>query len=159
MFRVRATYTTFNSGLHYDFLNSVDPPAEGQQVHPPIFHVTADDFVPSLLDSELDQIDNLMTQSGEKTSKELRELVRGKKEDRPNMTQTWVAGNIKNPRQCNFCRKIGMQTMPQCGKFVFRVVFFQLPLTGVVDASWSVTAIPSGMPFNNSYSTRNKLIL
>ncbi|KAA1469777.1 hypothetical protein DENSPDRAFT_835437 [Dentipellis sp. KUC8613] len=110
---VRATYTTMTSKkLRPEFLNTHEPINDTKK--PPIFHVTAEDFVPSLLSGELEQIDNLLVQSKKSLPPaELRNKVLGSKETRPT-PQAWSAGMEKNPRQCAFCEKVGAQTMPTC---------------------------------------------
>lgn len=108
-------------------MNSVVPPEK--QGSSRIYHVTADDFVPSLLEPEIDQIDNMLAQSDKEVPKEVRQHVLGKKEDRPDMTTMWLGGKEKNARQCAHCEKVGKQTMPQCSR---------CKLVRYCDAKWCV---------------------
>src|SRR5580698_3552759 len=67
MNRVRSTYTTYSAGYHLNpvFLSSQDPPPSEVNKHFPIFHVTEDTFVPSLLPSEIEKLSNLLAQHGQ----------------------------------------------------------------------------------------------
>jgi len=111
---VRATYTTTSNRLvHPDFFSTIDPPTKTYD--PPIFHVTPENFVPSLLESELEKIDNLTSQisSSKSPPAGLREEVMGRKEDRPKAEQ-YMAANAKNAAACAYCEKIGKSTMSVC---------------------------------------------
>ncbi|KZT27380.1 hypothetical protein NEOLEDRAFT_1130917 [Neolentinus lepideus HHB14362 ss-1] len=114
---VRATYTTTpKRSLDPDFLNSLEGPKDGTKTSPPIFHITAENFVPSLLSSEIEKIDNLRSQSSKKRPpSSVMAAVLGKKEDRPAM-KAFTAANEKNPRQCAYCEKVGTHDMPRCGR-------------------------------------------
>ncbi|EPQ51019.1 hypothetical protein GLOTRDRAFT_81621 [Gloeophyllum trabeum ATCC 11539] len=114
---VRATYTTSkNRSLDPDFLNSLEGPKAGTSTTPPIFHVTPDNFTPSLLASDIEKIDNLLTSSRRKLPpSSVKNEVLGKKEGRPEM-KTYLAGNEKNKRQCAYCEKVGKHDMPMCGR-------------------------------------------
>ncbi|KDQ09192.1 hypothetical protein BOTBODRAFT_37277 [Botryobasidium botryosum FD-172 SS1] len=114
---VRATYTTTSKRLvDPDFFSTIDVPTK--TYNPPIFHVTPDNFVPSLLESELEKIDNLTAQvSHSKTPApaSVRAEVTGRKEDRPKAEQ-YMAANEKNAAACAYCEKIGKSTMPICSR-------------------------------------------
>ncbi|KAI0045684.1 hypothetical protein FA95DRAFT_1521210 [Auriscalpium vulgare] len=113
---VRATYTTLaNKDLPVSF---IDPLAEQPaKSSPPVFHVTAENFVPSLLPAEIEKIDNLLAQrrSVKMPPAELRQKVQGTKSDRPK-AEAWLGGQQKNGVQCAFCDKVGDAKMPACSR-------------------------------------------
>ncbi|KAK7690312.1 hypothetical protein QCA50_006969 [Cerrena zonata] len=110
---VRATYTTSRQGLHPDFLASFDPPA-----NVPIFHVTGDNFIPSLLPGEVTRIDNVFAQSY--TTKppptELKSQVMGEKEDVKPQIHALEEAMVKLPNMCSNCRKTSEKKMPTCAR-------------------------------------------
>ncbi|KAI0317664.1 hypothetical protein OF83DRAFT_116147 [Amylostereum chailletii] len=113
---VRATYTTLaQKDLHPEFLNSREPPSG--KLNPPIYHVTAQNFVPSLVPSELEKIDNLLAQSKSRKAPptSLREKVLGNKDVRPK-AEAWMAGQEKNAVQCAYCDTLGDQRMKICSR-------------------------------------------
>ncbi|TFK52252.1 hypothetical protein OE88DRAFT_1657406 [Heliocybe sulcata] len=114
---VRATYTTSsNRWLDPDFLNSLDIPKAATKTTPPIFHVTSDNFVPSLLSSEIEKIDNLRSQSSKpRPPSSVMNAVLGSKQDRPD-AKNYTVMNEKNARQCSYCEKLGEHDMPMCGR-------------------------------------------
>ncbi|KAF5323644.1 hypothetical protein D9758_017074 [Tetrapyrgos nigripes] len=136
---VRATYTTpdqafklnpelFNFGSRLtSFANSNSTAlAKGKPKLPPIFHVTADNFIPTLLDSELEKIDNVVAQGMRKKCAEPstrdRVLIVNPKEGKPNVNSTvW---KNKNPRQCSFCEKVSknkdLQKCSRCKLMFYR---------------------------------------
>ncbi|THH19090.1 hypothetical protein EW146_g2003 [Bondarzewia mesenterica] len=102
---VHATYTTTPSrGLPAEFLDNLQAP-ESQRT-PPIFHITPDNFVPSLLAGELEKIDNLLAQSEHITppAAELRDKVLGSKKDRPE-PEAWMA-SILNAFERHRCKLV-----------------------------------------------------
>ncbi|TFY81137.1 hypothetical protein EWM64_g2873 [Hericium alpestre] len=112
---VRATYTTLNTKkIPAEFMSFKDSPISGTKKSP-IFHVSASSFAPSLLDSELEKIDNILarTKFGKAPPQELRDKVLGSKEARPK-AQIWTQGMEKDLVQCAHCDKQGPQTMKTC---------------------------------------------
>ncbi|KAF5313817.1 hypothetical protein D9758_018860 [Tetrapyrgos nigripes] len=100
--------------------------AKGKPKLPPIFHVTADNFIPTLLDSELEKIDNVVAQGMRKKCAEPstrdRVLIVNPKEGKPNVNSTvW---KNKNPRQCSFCEKVSknkdLQKCSRCKLMFYR---------------------------------------
>ncbi|TCD69037.1 hypothetical protein EIP91_009100 [Steccherinum ochraceum] len=86
---VRATYTTTHAGLHPEFLSSVENAPSSEAV--PIFHITPDNFTPSLLPGEVERIDNLLTSFKKSVpSAEVKAAVTGDKSSRP-AVETWMA--------------------------------------------------------------------
>ncbi|KZV93516.1 hypothetical protein EXIGLDRAFT_717114, partial [Exidia glandulosa HHB12029] len=114
---VKATYTTDEYFLDPSFLDSTVTPTPGTR-KPGIYHVTEETFVPSLVASEIDRINNLLSQRSKDLVPplEVRKAVEGRKRDRPNMTSVWIAGEESSPRQCAFCEKVGPQAMPTCSR-------------------------------------------
>ncbi|KAF5340504.1 hypothetical protein D9758_014547 [Tetrapyrgos nigripes] len=134
---VRATYTTPDQAFKlnpelFDFASrstlsansNSTALAKGKTKLPPIFHVIADNFIPTLLDSELEKIDNVVAQGMRKKRAEPstrdRVLVVNPKEGKPNVnSKVW---KNKNPRQCSFCEKVSkdkdLQKCSRC-KLVF----------------------------------------
>ncbi|KAI0055379.1 hypothetical protein BV25DRAFT_1921855 [Artomyces pyxidatus] len=114
---VRATYTTTDSKvLPVSFMDPNNVPTGSEPGKPSIFHITADDFVPSLLPAELEKIDNLLAQSSrELPPPALRQKVLGTKEARPK-PEAWMGGKEKVLRQCAYCEKLGDQKMPMCSR-------------------------------------------
>ncbi|KAK7045894.1 hypothetical protein VNI00_007325 [Paramarasmius palmivorus] len=121
---VRATYTTMadNFKLNPDFLGKFhEPEATTMATGRPIFHVPADKFIPTLLESELEKIDNVVSQSrySKRSPTSARDKVLGTKEGRPAVSGAWKG---RNPRQCSFCEKVSrdkdLQKCSRC-KLVF----------------------------------------
>ncbi|KAK7464243.1 hypothetical protein VKT23_006409 [Stygiomarasmius scandens] len=121
---VRATYTTpeHRFKLNPDFLAKFhEPESTSTTAKPPVFHVTADNFIPTLFESELEKIDNVVAQGGRKSRAEpsTRDKVLGTKEGRPNVSSAF---KNKNPRQCSYCEKVSkdkdLQKCSRC-KLVF----------------------------------------
>jgi hypothetical protein len=77
----------------------------------PIFHVTADNFVPALLPHDLERIDNTCEQDSSRardraapaTFSAVCASVTGSKQDRPDVSNAF---KNRNPRQCASCEKI-----------------------------------------------------
>ncbi|TFY81139.1 hypothetical protein EWM64_g2874 [Hericium alpestre] len=114
---VRATYTTLKTKkIPVEFMSFKDSPVSGTKKSP-IFHVTADNFAPSLLDSELEKIDNILagTKFGTAPPQELRDKVLGNKDVRPKVSM-WTQGMEKDLIQCAHCDKLGPQTMQTCSR-------------------------------------------
>lgn len=124
---VRATYTTpdLDFKINPELLSKFhEPETTSETVKPPIFHVTADHFIPTLVEGELEKIDNVVAQGERGTSPKraqpsTRDRVLGTKEGRPNVSGAWKA---RNPRQCSYCEKISqdkdLQKCARC-KLVF----------------------------------------
>ena len=107
--RVRATYVTPKERFKVssEFLEDIDAPAGDHRVpgKPPIFQVTADKFIPTLLASELEKIDNTVARgatSSKRTGKNVRDQVLGSKEDRPEVSKAFKQTNM---RQCGYCEQ------------------------------------------------------
>ncbi|KAI0081597.1 hypothetical protein K474DRAFT_1251098 [Panus rudis PR-1116 ss-1] len=111
---VRATYTTLDKGLHPDFLGTnFDAPIKPGA---PIFHVTAENFVPSLLPGEIERIDSMMSRGSNKAPPPaVKQQVMGKKEDRP-AVNNYMWANDKHPVACGGCAEIGGKGMPTCSR-------------------------------------------
>ncbi|KAI0789609.1 hypothetical protein C8Q75DRAFT_806776 [Abortiporus biennis] len=112
---VRATYTTWPSNrLHPDFLKSMDPPTDPSV---PIFHVTANNFIPSLRPSEVERIDNLLSQSSwsKIPPPELKKKLIGKKEDRAEV-HNYMHAFTQNQAVCGNCGEHGSEKMPTCSR-------------------------------------------
>ncbi|KAF5323166.1 hypothetical protein D9758_016796 [Tetrapyrgos nigripes] len=121
---VRATYTTLDQAFKLN--PELFDLAQGKPNLPPIFHVTADNFIPTLLDSELEKIDNVVAQGMRKKRAEPstrdRVLIVNPKEGKPNVNSTvW---KNKNPRQCSFCEKVSkdkdLQKCSRCKLMFYR---------------------------------------
>lgn len=115
---VRATYVTPAEGFRVsdDFLDDLDAPAGDKRTpgRPPIFMVTREKFIPTLLPSELEKIDNTVArgrtkgrregkdgrEEAEDTTVSVREQVLGTKKDRPEVGKAWKQANA---RQCAYC--------------------------------------------------------
>ncbi|KJA20989.1 hypothetical protein HYPSUDRAFT_764394 [Hypholoma sublateritium FD-334 SS-4] len=121
---VRATYVTprNNYGLDPAFLSSTTapPPAEMRdrlaQGRAPLFHVAAEDFIPSLLSSDVEKIDNLRATKGgaHPVPEVVRAKVIGSKTTRPQ-----VASKVfkeKNVRECAFCREAKEKDLMVCSR-------------------------------------------
>ena len=125
--RVRATYTTsdLDFKINPELLSKFhEPETTSKTAKPPIVHVTADHFIPTLVEGELEKIDNVVAQGGSGTSPKraqpsARDRVLGTKEGRPSVSGAWKA---RNPRQCAYCEKISkdkdLQKCARC-KLVF----------------------------------------
>lgn len=82
----------------------------------PIFHVTEDNFVPSLQLGEVERIDNLLTSYRKGVPPTaLKAKVLGDKSSRP-AVDTWMAGNIKSQNVCANCGKQEQEAMATCAK-------------------------------------------
>jgi hypothetical protein len=140
--RIRATYTTpaHDFRLSDQFLSSTKPPVTGSQSLLPIFHVTSEDFVPSLLPGELERIDNTCEQDRFCVEKRLapdafaaaRTAVLGKKEDRPDVSEAFKK---RNPRECANCHKVSKdKNFKMCSQSVCSSIWLSqnLALTNVV---------------------------
>ena len=102
------------TGLHPEFLGSSDKPPSSADI--PIFHVTDDDFTPSLLAGEIERIDNLLTTFSQKIPPaSLKEKVMGDKSSRP-AVETWMMGNVKSVNVCANCGKQQQKTMAMCSR-------------------------------------------
>ncbi|THH29888.1 hypothetical protein EUX98_g4319 [Antrodiella citrinella] len=111
---VRATYTTLQLGLHPEFLASVDKAPTSTDV--PVFHISEDNFVPSLQVGEVERIDSLLASFKKKPPPaEVKELVTGTKSARP-AVDTWLLGNVKNPNVCAHCGDQGQKAMSTCAR-------------------------------------------
>ncbi|TFK80083.1 hypothetical protein K466DRAFT_592048 [Polyporus arcularius HHB13444] len=106
---VRATYVTPKERFKVskEFLEDIDAAAGDHRVpgKPPIFQVTADKFIPTLLESELEKIDNTVARgstSKKRTGKGVRDQVLGTKEDRPEVSKAFKQTNM---RQCAYCEE------------------------------------------------------
>ncbi|TFY67116.1 hypothetical protein EVJ58_g1850 [Rhodofomes roseus] len=89
---VRATYTTPNRSFKIDpaVLPGVNKSVTPSKGAPPIFHVTQESFSPTLLEGEIEKIDNVCTQgqetrAGPAVVEAARKRVLGSKEDRPDV--------------------------------------------------------------------------
>lgn len=110
---VRATYTTWPNGLHPDFLASFDAPNNDNV---PIFHITPDNFIPSLLPSEIERVDNLTARSSSKPRPPgLKAQVMGSKEDRAEIVN-YLYAKQKNMFACGHCGKAGQDKLPTCSQ-------------------------------------------
>ncbi|KAK7690314.1 hypothetical protein QCA50_006971 [Cerrena zonata] len=112
---VRATYTTQGRSLHPDFLSSSETPVNAGI---PIFHVTPDNFIPSLLPSDVDKIDALIAQNQMPgvlvpTPPEVKQEVIGTKAIRPIMRHFMLA-DVKVVIQCAHCGRNGQENMRTC---------------------------------------------
>ncbi|KAG2024023.1 hypothetical protein CC2G_001622 [Coprinopsis cinerea AmutBmut pab1-1] len=81
----------------------------------PIFHVTADNFVPSLLESEVEKIDNLLSRgrSAKVPSAEIKNQVLGSKRNRPEVASSW---KHRQARQCSYCEEIKEKGLMICSR-------------------------------------------
>jgi len=111
---VRATYTTLQTGLHPEFLASVDKAPSSADV--PIFHVTEENFTPSLQAGEVERINNLLTTFKKKLPPaKVKDIVMGSRTARP-AVDTWMAGNIKNTNVCAHCGTHSEKAMSMCSR-------------------------------------------
>lgn len=117
LYRVRATYTTFSSSIDPRFLDSTDP-VSPSDIHPPIHHVTAKTFVPSLTESELERIDSTMMQSRswKVPPRERHDAVVAQRPRPKPIHSTWLCG--KTADACGNCGKVATTKMPQCSEYV-----------------------------------------
>jgi len=109
---VRATYTTWPNGLHPAFLASLDGPTRDDV---PVFHITAENFTPLLMPSEIERIDNLTARHTTKTPRPpgLNQQVMGSRADRPEV-DSYAQGNQKSIFLCANCGKAGSAKLPTC---------------------------------------------
>ncbi|KAH6903434.1 hypothetical protein BKA70DRAFT_597495 [Coprinopsis sp. MPI-PUGE-AT-0042] len=125
---IRATYVTPKEQftLPTEFFkhgsaSSTDPTSSNVEKidgKPPIITVLANDFVPSLLGSEVEKIDNLFARGRDSSKPErsqaLKNQVTGEKETRPQVSKTWQS---KQPRECSNChtaKETGMMICSRC---------------------------------------------
>ena len=111
---VRATYTTVKQGLHPDFLASFDPPTDPKV---PIFHITPDNFIPSLLPGEVSRIDTVFEQSysSKRPSAEVKAQVMGKKGSVKPEIHALGEAMVKVHHTCAHCHQTAGENMPVCG--------------------------------------------
>jgi hypothetical protein len=113
LFRVRAAYSTpaHEYKLYPRFLTSTQPVEDGITSALPIFHVMSDNFVPTLLPHEFEQINNTCEQD-QYTAKNqaapsefaaARAQALGPKQDRPDVSGAFERGHS---RQCAACEKV-----------------------------------------------------
>ncbi|KAI5827868.1 hypothetical protein K523DRAFT_321819 [Schizophyllum commune Tattone D] len=106
---VRATYVTPAQGYKVspEFLDNMKQPAGDYRTpgQPSIFQVTREKFIPTLLPSELEKIDNTVARGNYSTKRKddkpsVRDQVLGTKDDRPEVSKAWLEANA---RQCAYC--------------------------------------------------------
>ena len=124
--RVRATYVTprNNYKLDPEFLNSTTAPTPAEmrdclaQGRAPLFHVAADDFVPSLLSSDVEKIDNLRAtkRNARPVPEDVRAKVIGSKTAKPQVDSKLF--KQKNARECAFCREVKDKDLMVCSRYV-----------------------------------------
>ena len=114
--RIRATYTTYGERLPTEFFDFGSPTTDPNG---PVWHISMDTLIPSLLPNELERIDNLIAQSSwtKAPPASLRNEVMGNKGARPEMT-TWTYANTKTGAVCGNCGKTGNNKMPMCAQYV-----------------------------------------
>jgi hypothetical protein len=122
--RVRATYTTPDRGLRLPsgFLSSGDAPSSAHDTSPPIYHVTATNFAPTLFEGDLEKIENMTVRgpgneraTDDKAGK-AREHVLGDKAGKPSVSGMWME---KNSRSCGYYEEF-KDKLQQCARLVFR---------------------------------------
>lgn len=88
----------------------------------PIFHVTTEDFVPSLVSSEIEKIDNMLKMKGSRKviPQEVRESVIGGKEAKPRVVSKVF--KQKNARQCSFCEEVKEKDLMVCSRCVITLL-------------------------------------
>lgn len=134
-------------------VNEAVTPTKGA---PPIFHVTPDAFTPTLLDSELERIDNVCTQGRQKRAgpaavEAARLRVLGTKEDRPDVGEAWMN---KNPRECANCHAVKDKALMICSRCVLYEICVRLVVLTprrLVGASWHNTAVRSGKEWSSRF--------
>ncbi|TFK67682.1 hypothetical protein BDN72DRAFT_913361 [Pluteus cervinus] len=119
---VRATYTTTDHDFKLDpaFLDGVGSlrtkieQEEKTEVYP-VYNITADNFTPSLLESDLEKINNITLHSGwwKRPSEEVKQKVLGDKSARPELSATWKQ---RNPRLCSHCNVLKDKSLMLCSK-------------------------------------------
>lgn len=122
--RVRAIYTTPNHAYKIDptlLTRSDSPPPTTPNNLPKIIEVNSSNFVPSLLSSEIEKIENLLAQKGsrgKKISDEVKKMVQGTKDEiRPEVSgQAWKQ---KNARQCAACEAVKEKDLATCSRLVY----------------------------------------
>ncbi|RDB27272.1 hypothetical protein Hypma_004292 [Hypsizygus marmoreus] len=122
---VRATYTTPEQNYTLDpkFASPFEPPDinstedAGSIPRPPIICVKSDNFVPCLLLSELEKIDNLRAQDldspGQSIPPHVRAQVLGSKDARPGVGSVWQQ---RNSRRCSHCGILKEKNLMLCSK-------------------------------------------
>lgn len=121
--RVRATYTTPDHAYRVDptlLTRSDSLPTTTPNNLPQIIEVNSSNFIPSLLPSEVEKVENLLAQKGpraKKISEEVKKMVQGTKEEiRPDVSgQAWKQ---KNARQCAACEAIKEKDLATCSRLV-----------------------------------------
>ncbi|KAH9479901.1 Acetyltransferase ataH [Psilocybe cubensis] len=122
---VRATYVTPRNNFNLEplFLNSDDPFSPARLRYsirrgiPPIFHVTPDDFIPSLSLSDIEKIDALLRikHSDKIPPEEVKQAVMGGKDVvKPLVESKMFKG--KNPRKCSFCSVVKDKDLLVCSR-------------------------------------------
>lgn len=115
--RLRATYVTkadsYRINPHF-FLNMDQAPADSNRR---IDQITADNFIPSLLESDVERIDNLNAQRKRlKTPSNVRRQVIGGKDTKPEFRSDYW--KQKNARQCAHCGEIKEKDLQRCARSV-----------------------------------------
>ena len=84
----------------------------------PLFHVAADDFVPSLLSSDVEKIDNLRAtkRNARPVPEDVRAKVIGSKTAKPQVDSKLF--KQKNARECAFCREVKDKDLMVCSRYV-----------------------------------------
>lgn len=137
--RVRATYTTPNHGYKIDptlLIRSISPPATTTNNLPAIVEVKSSNFVPSLLPSEIEKVENLLAQKGpraKKISEEVKKMVQGTKEEiRPDVSgEAWKQ---RNARQCAACETVQEKDLATCSRSVSFILGLKRCGAGAGDA-------------------------
>ncbi|EIM86411.1 uncharacterized protein STEHIDRAFT_121370 [Stereum hirsutum FP-91666 SS1] len=118
---VRATYTTPDHAYRVDptlLTRSDSPPTTTPNNLPQIIEVNSSNFVPSILPSEVEKVENLLAQKGpraKKISEDVKKMVQGTKQEiRPDVNgQAWKQ---KNARQCAACEAIKEKDLATCSR-------------------------------------------
>ena len=128
LYRVRATFSTYSSSIHPQFLNSTDLHT-ANSIFPPIYHVTPQTFTPYLTNSELDRIDSTISQSKcwKLPSKVARGAVQATQPRPAPIEDSWLSN--KTGFSCAKCGKPGTSELKQCSKYAPRTTCPSLDLT------------------------------
>lgn len=116
--RVRATYTTKSLDYKVDplFLTNNPSPSPSDVKHK-IYHVTPENFVPSLLPSDIEKINNSLAQDRKgRIPDAIATAITGSKEGRPDVGPAWKQ---KNVRQCALCATIKDKSLMMCSRSVY----------------------------------------